>query len=162
MGQLSLCATTTEPVCPGAHAWQQDEPHSETRALQLEKARVQQQRPAQPNKQTENIVWKRVTWAKSWGIGSPDTGQLRDPRWGTLSSVLGKSVGVRIDCVGEMRGLGEGWQDTDMLCVRLLATPWTTYSPWNSPGQNTGVGNCSLLQLILDHLSHQGSPRIVG
>ena len=52
----------------------------------------------------------------------------------------------------------------------------TLYSPWNSPGQNTGVGSCSLLQgifptqgsnsglshcrWILYHLSHQGSPRI--
>ena len=48
------------------------------------------------------------------------------------------------------------------------------YSPWNSPGQNTGVGSCSLLQKIfptqgsnpglprcrwiLYHLSHKGSP----
>ena len=47
------------------------------------------------------------------------------------------------------------------------------YSPWNSPGQNTGVGSCSLLQgifptqgsnpglphyrRILYHLSHKGS-----
>ena len=23
--------------------------------------------------------------------------------------------------------------------VQLFATPWTIYSPWNSPGQNTGV-----------------------
>ena len=29
--------------------------------------------------------------------------------------------------------------------VQLFATP---YSPWNSPGQNTGVGNLSLLQWI--------------
>ena len=49
------------------------------------------------------------------------------------------------------------------------------YSPWNSPGQNTGVGILSLLQgifptqglnpglphcsWILDQLSHKGSPR---
>ena len=48
-------------------------------------------------------------------------------------------------------------------------TPWTIKSPWNSPGQNTGVGSLSLLQgifptqgsnlgllhcmWILDHLS---------
>ena len=48
------------------------------------------------------------------------------------------------------------------------------YSPWNSPGQNTGVGSCSLFQgifpiqgsnpgllycrWILYQLSHQGSP----
>ena len=55
------------------------------------------------------------------------------------------------------------------------------YSPWNSPGQNTGVGSCSLLQgifpthfpsqgsnplllhcrWILYQLSHKGSPRIL-
>ena len=51
--------------------------------------------------------------------------------------------------------------------------PHGLYSPWNSPGQNTGVGSCSLLQgifptqgsnpglpycrWILYHLNHQGS-----
>ena len=51
------------------------------------------------------------------------------------------------------------------------------YSPWNSPGQNTGVGSLSLLQgifltqesnwgvlhcrQILYQLSYQGSPRII-
>ena len=51
------------------------------------------------------------------------------------------------------------------------------YSPWNSPGQNTGVGSLSLLQgifptqgsnsgllycgRILNQLSHKGSPRIL-
>ena len=55
--------------------------------------------------------------------------------------------------------------------------PHGLYSPWNSPGQNTGVGSLSLLQVIfrtqewnpgLQHcrlipyqLSHQGSPRIL-
>ena len=54
------------------------------------------------------------------------------------------------------------------------ATPWTVCSPWNSPGQNTGVNSLSLLQgvfptqesnpglphcrQILYQLSHQGSP----
>ena len=53
--------------------------------------------------------------------------------------------------------------------------PHGLYSPWNCPGQNTGVGSLSLLQgvfptqgsnpglphcrQILDQLSHQGSPR---
>ena len=53
--------------------------------------------------------------------------------------------------------------------------PHGLYSPWNSPGQNTGVGGLSLLQRIfptqglnpglphcrriLYQLSHQGSPR---
>ena len=55
--------------------------------------------------------------------------------------------------------------------------PHGLYSPWNSPGQNTGVGSLSLLQgiyptqglnpglphcrWILYQLSHEGSPRFV-
>ena len=55
--------------------------------------------------------------------------------------------------------------------------PHGLYSPWNSPGQNTGVSSLSLLQgtfptqelnpglphcrQILNQLSHQGSPRIL-
>ena len=56
--------------------------------------------------------------------------------------------------------------------------PCGLYSPWNSPGQNTGVDNCSLFQgifstqglnpglphcrWILYQLSHQGSPKILN
>ena len=62
---------------------------------------------------------------------------------------------------GKLKSLGH---------VRLFVTPW------NSPGQNTGVGSLSLLQgifptqgsnpglphcRILSQLSHQGSPRIL-
>ena len=55
--------------------------------------------------------------------------------------------------------------------------PHGLYSPWNSPGQNTGVGSLSLLQRIflteglnpglpacrriLYQLSHKGNPRIL-
>ena len=55
--------------------------------------------------------------------------------------------------------------------------PHGLYSPWDSPGQNTGIGNHSLLQgsfptqvsnpgllhcrQILNQLSHKGSPRIL-
>ena len=55
--------------------------------------------------------------------------------------------------------------------------PYGLYSPWNSPGQNTGAGSHSPLQGIfpiqgsnpglphcrwsLYHLSHKGSPRIL-
>ena len=60
--------------------------------------------------------------------------------------------------------------------VHLFATH-RLYIPWNSPGQNTGVGSLSLLQgifptqgsspgllhcgQILYQLSHKGSPRIL-
>ena len=56
----------------------------------------------------------------------------------------------------------------------LTLRPHGLYSPWNSPGKNTGVGSHSLLQgifltqgrklgllhcrQILYHPSHQGSP----
>ena len=59
---------------------------------------------------------------------------------------------------------------------QLFVTPGL-YSPWNSPGRNTGMGSCSLLQGILPtqglnpdlphcrrilyQLSHQGNPRIL-
>ena len=55
--------------------------------------------------------------------------------------------------------------------------PHGLYSPWNSPGQNTGMGSLSLLQgifptqgsnpglphcgRILYQLSHEGSPRVL-
>jgi len=61
-----------------------------------------------------------------------------------------------------------------LLCPTLQ--PHGLYRPWNSPGQNSGVGSCSLLQgifptqgsnpglphcrQILYQLSHQGSPTI--
>ena len=61
--------------------------------------------------------------------------------------------------------------------VWLFAAPWTIYSPWNSPGQNTRVGSFPLLQgifptqgsnpgfphcrQVLYQLSHKGSPRIL-
>ena len=45
--------------------------------------------------------------------------------------------------------------------VQLFVTPWTIHSPWNSPGQNTGVGSLSLLQGLNPCLSHwaQGKPK---
>ena len=61
--------------------------------------------------------------------------------------------------------------------VKVSQSCPTLCSPWNSPGQNTGVGSLSLLQeifptqgsnpgfplcrQILCQLSHQGSPRIL-
>ena len=64
------------------------------------------------------------------------------------------------------------------LAVSNSLWPQGLNSPWNSPGQNTGVGNLSLLQgifptqgskpglphcrRILHHLSHKGSPRMLA
>ena len=69
------------------------------------------------------------------------------------------------------------WKWKSLHWVWLFATTWTVYSPWNSPGQNTGEGSHCLFQgssqprdqtqvscdcrRILYHLSHKGSPRIL-
>ena len=37
------------------------------------------------------------------------------------------------------------WKWKSLSCIQLFVSP---YSPWNSPGQNTGVGSLSLLQGI--------------
>ena len=69
----------------------------------------------------------------------------------------------------------EKWKWKSVMSYSLR--PHGLYSPWNSPGQNTGVGSHSLLQRIvpmqgsnpgllhcrqiLYQLNHQGSPRIL-
>ena len=74
----------------------------------------------------------------------------------------------------EICSLIQKWKS--LSCVRLFATPWL-YSPWNSPGQNTGMCSLSLLQgssqprnwtqvspyyrWILYQLSHKRSPRVL-
>ena len=68
------------------------------------------------------------------------------------------------------------WKWRSLSRVQVFATPWL-YSPWNSLGQNTGVGSLSLLQgifptqrsnpglplcrQILYQLSHQGSSTVM-
>ena len=47
------------------------------------------------------------------------------------------------------------WKWKSLSHVPFFATPWTIlYYPWNSPGQNTGVGSLSILQGIF---TSQGS-----
>ena len=67
------------------------------------------------------------------------------------------------------------WKWKPFSCVQLFVIPWI-YSPWHSPGQNTGVGSRSFLQgifptqgsnpgllhcrQVLYQLSYQGSPTL--
>ena len=69
------------------------------------------------------------------------------------------------------------WMNESCSVMSDSLRPHGLYSPWNSPGQNTGVGRLSLLQGIfptqglnpgllhcrwlLYQLSHKGSPRIL-
>ena len=74
--------------------------------------------------------------------------------------------------------MGSGSESESHLAVSNSLGSHGPYSPWNSPGQNIGVGSLSLcqpfpssqprdqtqdptLQAILYQLSHQGSPRIL-
>ena len=77
-------------------------------------------------------------------------------------------------------GAREGWQSESESCSVMSDSlrPHGLYTPWNSPGQDTGVGSLSLLQgifptlesnpgfplcrQILYQLSRKGSPRILG
>ena len=77
-----------------------------------------------------------------------------------------------IKCARHFWALSESWS-----VVSNSLLPYGLYRPWNSPGQNTGVGSLSLLQGILPtqgsnpglphcrqifyQLSHKGSQRIL-
>ena len=87
----------------------------------------------------------------------------------------GRGGSLTAFCVeeGGTWGSETGW----LSCVQLCDSV-DLYNPWNSPGQNTGVGSLSLLQGIfpaqglnpgllhgrqtLYQLSHQGSPGAGG
>ena len=84
----------------------------------------------------------------------------------SLPSILFTACWISFPMVSESRSI-----------VSDSLQPHGLYSPWNSPGQNTGVGSLSLLQgifltqgsnpglphgrQILYQLSHKGSPRIL-
>ena len=71
----------------------------------------------------------------------------------------------------------QSWKVKVKVAQSCLTLCYPLYSPWNSPGQHTGVGSLSLLQgifqtqgsspgllhcrQILYQLSHKGSPRIL-
>ena len=73
---------------------------------------------------------------------------------------------------------GLEWKCESHSVVSNSFRPHGLYSPWNYPGQNTGVGSLSFLQgifptqglnpgllhcrQILYQLSHKGSPRVLG
>ena len=107
---------------------------------------------------------------------------------GTQGGWEGDEQGVRVVCPpslpasgpaigGPPRGLGPVCSFGNFTHMNEVAFPHGLYRAWDSPGQNTGVRNRSLLQgifptqgenpglshcgWILYQLSHQGSPRIL-
>ena len=107
----------------------------------------------------------------------------------TKCYIPGAMLVLRMTTRGQKRGGGWWWgwsnfwksavkSESESLSVMSDSLrPQGLYSPWNSPGQNTGVGSLSLLQgsfltqgsnpgllhcrWILYQLSHKGSPRIL-
>ena len=104
--------------------------------------------------------------------------------WVEMEITRGKTryKGIKLDlpswlhiCMNKLRERESVSESHSVVSTSLR--PHGLYSPWNSPGQNTGVGSCFLLQLIfptqgsnpgllhcrqiLYQLRHQGSPRIL-
>ena len=52
------------------------------------------------------------------------------------------------------------WNWKSLSYVQLFATPWA--SPWNCPGQNTGVGGLSLIQEIFPSQGSNSGPPLQG
>ena len=144
-------------------------------------------------------MWlQRATWAETSG-GLPVLGTVTMSKNQVLNQRLTDHLqiaskeeninaelfkGYRASVLWDDKSLGDYLQDNANVLnnpegeshsvVSDSLWPRGQYSPWNSPGQNTGVSSHSLLQgifptqesnpgllhcrQILDHLSHQGSP----
>ena len=102
------------------------------------------------------------------GLPFPSPGDLPDPGIEPRSPILQEDA-----LLSEPPGKPYSWCHRRIVISNSL-WPYGLYSPWNSLGQNTGVGSPSLLQeifptqglnpglpqyrQILYQLSHQGSP----
>ena len=100
--------------------------------------------------------------------GSPEEGNGNSLQYSCLENPMDR---------GAWQGVHGVRKEDGHSAVSESLRPHGLHSPWNSPGQNTGVGSLSLLQgifptqgsnsgllhggQILYQLSHQGSPRIL-
>ena len=91
------------------------------------------------------------------GVNSPWKGEVSLPRLGCISTMSHSPAGWVSALTEEDKKEGwcfipvprRGWTSgkwKSLSRVQLFGNPWTI--PWNSPGQNTGVGSLSLLQGI--------------
>ena len=105
------------------------------------------------------------------GLPRPSPGDLPDPLIEPVShsSCIGRQVLYLGSPIGSVKS-----ESKNHSVVSDSLRPHGLYSPWNSPGQNTGVGSLSCLQgifptqrsnpgllrcrRILYQLSHKGSP----
>ena len=108
--------------------------------------------------------------------GSPSTRQ-EIILWGEDCVFIHPLCPLLAQCLTYSRHVISEWVSESHSVVSDSLWPHGSYSPWNSPGQNTGVGSLSLLQgifptqgsnpglphfrRILHQLSHKGIPRIL-
>ena len=118
-------------------------------------------------------------WGQCPAVSHPESPQIH--LWGWLQQLTGIGLGNEQPPVSILSSLGAhclgGYSEVMSSVVSDSLWPHGLYSPWNSLGQNTGVGSLSLLQgifptqgsnpgllhcrQILYQLSHKGSPRIL-
>ena len=102
--------------------------------------------------QPASAVWETCTW-----LLREDDGRCSRRNWENISQRKGcvaMSPRVCGNTAGAERGKGPeafekiGRTSASSSVVSDSLRPLGLYSPWNSPGQNTGVGSLSLLQGI--------------
>ena len=132
-------------------------------------------------------------WRRGRAGGGKQADRTRRPTWGNSKTsrgredVQGNTKTYEPGCseaealgISQLQGAGGGVGAGSESCSVVSDSWWPhrLYSPWNSPGQNTGVGSRSLLQgifptqvsnpglphyrQILYQLSHQGCLQILG
>ena len=88
---------------------------------------------------------KKISTLKGWGRGSSDPERLSED--GHLSRAWkdGRSPGGNQGHSGQRRTQMKALESESHSVVSDSLRPHGLYSPWNSPGQNTGVGSLSFL-----------------
>ena len=114
--------------------------------IMINKVTAHTQAPEGTSREAENL---KNTKNAGWGLPVASMVTL-NKRWDGRRLVCDFTYKVRL---GRTQTLSHFWRKWKLLShVWLFATAWTgacqATCPWNSPGKNSGVGCCSLLQGI--------------
>ena len=119
--------------------------------------------------QVKNLQETQETLVRPLGLGDSPGGGNDDPlQYSWLKNPMDRGTwratvhGVTKSQIRLSDTQHKGWKGVkgkSLSRVRLLATHGL-YSPWNSPGQNTGVDSLSLLQRIFPAQNQTWSPAL--
>ena len=126
----------------------------------------------QHSKNKDQGTWSHHFMANRWGNNGNSNTLLFS--WAAKSLWMVTAVMKLKDACSLEEKLWQTWESESHSVMSDSLWPHGLYSPWNSPGQNTGVGSLSLLRgifptqrsnpglpnfrQILYQLSHKGSP----